>query len=574
MLATIALQAAAPPPPGQAPPEALGDGAAPGVLFGDALRRAVAGLGLPGGRLAGVGFGMGQVAAQGVVQDIGLPGIAGPASGVPADPMLADAWPRGGLGTAAVVAPSGNVQADGTPIADDDDDDAALADVSLLAILGLGMTLAPAADTPAALPGEAMPGQFAVGETTGISMAAAPETLAPADPSLPAVTPPAVAPPAVVPAGFAASASEPGGSGRLASAPPEVAPAGSPPPLTAASLPPPAPLAAAASLSQPRRASGSDQAEADDAAGLSAGVDHAGTAAGVEGQAGPAVARPAPAGDQTPTATLAARQPVPPTAPPVATRGRPATTPPDAGSETGAMRLPPTDPAAPTAAAPPSSRLDAAAAPPEMAPAAPPATPPSPLAAALAELVPAGRAHTSATQPGAAPAGTDAPPPTTPALPDGAAGGATPAAATAAPPEAPRAAPIAPSRQVLPIAIAMLIAPGVTPTLSVTLEPAELGRLEIRIGRGEGGASLRLIADRPETMALLARDQRELQQGLAQSGIGLNADGISFEMAGDGGARRDPQQGRQPAPGRATPREGPASLAQATGQNSLLDMRV
>jgi flagellar hook-length control protein FliK len=139
--------------------------------------------------------------------------------------------------------------------------------------------------------------------------------------------------------------------------------------------------------------------------------------------------------------------------------------------------------------------------------------------------------------------------------------------------EAPRAAPMPPARQVMPMAMAMLLSPGATPTLSVTLDPAELGRLEIRVGREAGGASLRLIAERPETLSLLVRDQRDLQQGLAQSGITLNADGIRFEMAEQDGHARHEQQ-RRPG-GRSRPlAETNSANPQQLVQLSLLDIRI
>jgi flagellar hook-length control protein FliK len=139
--------------------------------------------------------------------------------------------------------------------------------------------------------------------------------------------------------------------------------------------------------------------------------------------------------------------------------------------------------------------------------------------------------------------------------------------------EAPRAAPMPPARQVMPMAMAMLLSPGATPTLSVTLDPAELGRLEIRVGREAGGASLRLIAERPETLSLLVRDQRDLQQGLAQSGITLNADGIRFEMAEQDGHARQEQQ-RRPG-GRSRPlAETNSANPQQIVQLSLLDIRI
>ena len=136
----------------------------------------------------------------------------------------------------------------------------------------------------------------------------------------------------------------------------------------------------------------------------------------------------------------------------------------------------------------------------------------------------------------------------------------------------PRPAAMPPARQVLPIAIAMLVAPGGNNILSVTLEPSELGRLEIRVGRDGDGASLRLIAERPETLSLLARDQRDLQHGLAQSGISLNAEGIRFEMAGQGG---QPGQERQPRPrGRQPGPETPAPTLPTAMPASLLDMQI
>jgi flagellar hook-length control protein FliK len=139
--------------------------------------------------------------------------------------------------------------------------------------------------------------------------------------------------------------------------------------------------------------------------------------------------------------------------------------------------------------------------------------------------------------------------------------------------EAPRAAPMPPARQVMPMAMAMLLSPGATPTLSVTLDPAELGRLEIRVGREAGGASLRLITERPETLSLLVRDQRDLQQGLAQSGITLNADGIRFEMAEQDGHARQEQQ-RRPG-GRSRPlAETNSANPQQIVQLSLLDIRI
>jgi hypothetical protein len=79
--------------------------------------------------------------------------------------------------------------------------------------------------------------------------------------------------------------------------------------------------------------------------------------------------------------------------------------------------------------------------------------------------------------------------------------------------------------------------------IELLLEPAELGRVEIRVeprgGPGETTA-VRILAERPETLALLQRDARELDRALTQAGLG-GADGrgagggctLSFAL-GDG----------------------------------------
>jgi Meckel syndrome type 1 protein len=48
-------------------------------------------------------------------------------------------------------------------------------------------------------------------------------------------------------------------------------------------------------------------------------------------------------------------------------------------------------------------------------------------------------------------------------------------------------------------------------------------------------AEVRVIAERPETLALLQRDQRELDRSLTQAGIATDGRNLSF-MLSDGGA--------------------------------------
>ena len=99
---------------------------------------------------------------------------------------------------------------------------------------------------------------------------------------------------------------------------------------------------------------------------------------------------------------------------------------------------------------------------------------------------------------------------------------------TAAPP------PATPARQIAPVLVSVAIAGG-TAKLSVTLDPAELGRVEISIERTGDTAEVRVFAERPETLMLLQRDQRELDRALTQAGMGTDGRSLSFSWTDGGG---------------------------------------
>lgn len=94
--------------------------------------------------------------------------------------------------------------------------------------------------------------------------------------------------------------------------------------------------------------------------------------------------------------------------------------------------------------------------------------------------------------------------------------------------------PATPARQIAPVLVSVAIAGG-TAKLSVTLEPAELGRVEISIDRSGDTAEVRVFAERPETLMLLQRDHRELDRALTQAGMGTDGRGLSFSWS-DGGS--------------------------------------
>ena len=101
-----------------------------------------------------------------------------------------------------------------------------------------------------------------------------------------------------------------------------------------------------------------------------------------------------------------------------------------------------------------------------------------------------------------------------------------------------------PARQVVPFAVSLAL--GSDDSISLSLDPVELGRVEVAISRGaEAHVSLR--AERPETLALLQRDRAELERALAGTGFGAEgrAPNLSFGLGfgGNGEDRRD----RRPA---------------------------
>jgi hypothetical protein len=108
---------------------------------------------------------------------------------------------------------------------------------------------------------------------------------------------------------------------------------------------------------------------------------------------------------------------------------------------------------------------------------------------------------------------------------------------------------------VVPFAVSLAL--GSDDSISLPLDPVELGRVEVAISRGaEAHVSLR--AERPETLALLQRDRAELERALAGTGFGAEGrmPNLSFGLGfgGSGEDRRDRRpaardsQGARPAP--------------------------
>jgi len=120
-----------------------------------------------------------------------------------------------------------------------------------------------------------------------------------------------------------------------------------------------------------------------------------------------------------------------------------------------------------------------------------------------------------------------------------------------APSSVSRELPAPPARQLAPVVVSLALGRG-DEALTIALDPGELGRVEVSIGQGKEAGQVRIVAERPETLALLQRDQRDLDRALNQAGLGDMARSLSFSLASD--------QGRQQHHGSAHERGRRASM--------------
>ncbi|NDF11978.1 MAG: flagellar hook-length control protein FliK [Proteobacteria bacterium] len=80
--------------------------------------------------------------------------------------------------------------------------------------------------------------------------------------------------------------------------------------------------------------------------------------------------------------------------------------------------------------------------------------------------------------------------------------------------------------------------------VSIKLEPAELGKVEVRLNlqHNDGKAMVSVVADEARTLDMLKTDSRSLERALNDAGIKTDAGSLSFNLRGDGSnfmARQD-----------------------------------
>jgi flagellar hook-length control protein FliK len=124
----------------------------------------------------------------------------------------------------------------------------------------------------------------------------------------------------------------------------------------------------------------------------------------------------------------------------------------------------------------------------------------------------------------------------------------------------------------------------------IRLDPADLGRIDVSLEVEQSGTiSARMIVERPETLDLMQRDQRALQQALQQAGLDANKTSLEFSLrqnpfagqsgTGDGqhGQPRFSGNGSGGAPGDiagADTKSAPTTLYRATASAGGVNLFV
>lgn len=115
-----------------------------------------------------------------------------------------------------------------------------------------------------------------------------------------------------------------------------------------------------------------------------------------------------------------------------------------------------------------------------------------------------------------------------PAMAPTAAGSTTSAASPS-----PQTAHVAPASQVAPALLSLATSASGTHRLTLRLEPAELGTVQVRIDRpADAPAHVDVSVSRPETLTMMLRDQAQLQHTLDQAGVPAEGRTLSFHLSG------------------------------------------
>lgn len=134
---------------------------------------------------------------------------------------------------------------------------------------------------------------------------------------------------------------------------------------------------------------------------------------------------------------------------------------------------------------------------------------------------------------------------------------------------------VPPARQLAPVLITLALSPQDGPArLTLSLEPEELGRIEVAVERvAEGRLAITVVAERAETLHLLQRDSALLDRALAQAGVGSEGRSLAFAFGEPGGGAHG-DRGRERGPARASPEQASPRSRPAGTATALLDIAV
>ncbi len=135
-------------------------------------------------------------------------------------------------------------------------------------------------------------------------------------------------------------------------------------------------------------------------------------------------------------------------------------------------------------------------------------------------------------------------------------------------PEPARATPALPVVQAplaaVPIEVALKAMAGVT-RFEIRLDPAELGRVDVRLEIEGGEVRAHVSVDRVETLALLQRDARTLERAFEQAGLKTADQGIDLSLRNQN-TGQDQRNGEAQPDGRETGRRASAADDEANGR--------
>lgn len=119
----------------------------------------------------------------------------------------------------------------------------------------------------------------------------------------------------------------------------------------------------------------------------------------------------------------------------------------------------------------------------------------------------------------------------------------------------------APASDQTAVQVQRAVAEGQT-RFTVQLQPAELGRVAVRLEFDQGRVRANVTADRRETLDLLQRDARSLERALQDAGLETNGDSLEFTLSDDANTALETALGRRenragwPGPGSAARQNG------------------